>query len=35
MGETLPVFKPPLDMSDMFGEPQIGKSGCSGSRCVT
>ena len=21
LGETLPVFKPPLDMSDMFGEP--------------
>jgi nitrate reductase / nitrite oxidoreductase, alpha subunit len=27
LGETLPTFKPPLDMSDIFGEPPIGDVG--------
>ncbi len=27
MGETLPTFRPPLDMHLLFGEPQLGPSG--------
>jgi nitrate reductase alpha subunit len=27
MGEQLPVFRPPLSMSRMFGEPEIGEQG--------
>jgi nitrate reductase / nitrite oxidoreductase, alpha subunit len=27
LGETLPTFKPPLDMSEIFGEPAVGDVG--------
>jgi nitrate reductase alpha subunit len=27
MGESLPTFRPPLDMHQLFGEPQLGPSG--------
>ncbi|WP_291412825.1 nitrate reductase subunit alpha [Actinophytocola sp.] len=27
MGEQLPVFRPPLDMTALFGEPRIGEKG--------
>ena len=27
LGEQLPVFRPPLDMTKMFGEPRIGEQG--------
>ncbi|MCC9192459.1 nitrate reductase subunit alpha [Arthrobacter sp. zg-Y916] len=27
MGEALPVFRPPLDMARLFGEPQLGTRG--------
>jgi nitrate reductase alpha subunit len=27
LGEGLPVFRPPLNMSALFGEPQVGESG--------
>jgi nitrate reductase alpha subunit len=27
MGEGLPVFRPPVSMPDMFGEPEIGSTG--------
>jgi nitrate reductase alpha subunit len=27
LGESLPVFRPPLDMTRLFGEPAIGSSG--------
>jgi nitrate reductase alpha subunit len=27
MGEQLPVFRPPLDMAELFGEPRIGARG--------
>ena len=27
LGEQLPVFRPPLDMRGMFGEPRIGEKG--------
>ncbi len=29
-GEQLPVFRPPLDMQAMFGEPRIGETGALG-----
>ncbi|NMR21169.1 nitrate reductase subunit alpha [Cellulomonas fimi] len=30
LGEGLPVFRPPLNMSALFGEPQIGETGALG-----
>ena len=27
MGETLPIYRPPLDMHRLFGEPQLGERG--------
>ncbi|OLF14539.1 nitrate reductase subunit alpha [Actinophytocola xinjiangensis] len=30
MGEGLPVFRPPLDMTALFGEPEIGTTGALG-----
>lgn len=27
MGEQLPVYRPPLDMHNLFGEPEIGETG--------
>ncbi|MBO4208246.1 nitrate reductase subunit alpha [Micromonospora echinofusca] len=27
LGESLPVFRPPLDMHQLFGEPRLGRSG--------
>ncbi|MDO4919867.1 nitrate reductase subunit alpha [Kocuria sp.] len=27
MGETMPIYRPPLDMHRLFGEPQLGEKG--------
>jgi nitrate reductase alpha subunit len=27
LGEQMPVFRPPLDMNALFGEPRIGETG--------
>ena len=27
MGEQLPVYRPPLDMHNLFGEPELGETG--------
>ncbi len=30
LGEQLPLYRPPLDMSRLFGEPQLGRQGSDG-----
>ena len=30
MGESLPVFRPPLDMTALYGEPALGEAGADG-----
>jgi nitrate reductase alpha subunit len=36
LGEQLPIFRPPLDMTALFGEPEIGANpGLNGQRSIT
>ncbi|MGH3904384.1 MAG: molybdopterin dinucleotide binding domain-containing protein, partial [Pseudonocardiaceae bacterium] len=35
LGEQLPIFRPPLDMTALFGEPNIGHTGENGHRSIT
>ncbi|MDQ4092059.1 MAG: molybdopterin-dependent oxidoreductase, partial [Actinomycetota bacterium] len=36
LGEQLPIFRPPLDMTALFGEPNVGaNSGVNGHRSIT
>ena len=35
LGETLPIYRPPLDMHRLFGEPAIGADGRARSRSAT
>ncbi len=36
LGEQLPIFRPPLDMTALFGEPNVGANpGLNGSRSIT
>ena len=35
LGEALPIYRPPLDMHRLFGEPALGPDGRRRSRCAT
>ena len=35
LGEQMPIFRPPLDMTALFGEPTVGATSVDGSRAVT
>ncbi|MGH4007501.1 MAG: nitrate reductase subunit alpha, partial [Pseudonocardiaceae bacterium] len=35
LGEQMPIFRPPLDMTALFGEPNVGATGLNGHRSVT
>ncbi len=35
LGEQLPIFRPPLDMTALFGEPHVGALSSNGHRAIT